>query len=58
LKIEKRGRASKYRSDKLQLPKGSLQQKLASLGLMVNDIGLHSMRVGFATAAANAKVPN
>ena len=34
------------------------RKKLATLGFTVEDYGLHSMRAGDATAAANAKVPD
>ena len=41
--------------NKLQLLAGSIPEKL---GFTVEDYGLHSMRAGGATAAANAKVPD
>ena len=34
------------------------RKKLVQLGLPVNEFGLHSLRAGGATAAANAKVPD
>ena len=34
------------------------RKKLADLGFSPNEFGLHSLRVGGATAAANAKVPD
>ena len=34
------------------------RKKLADLGFPPNEFGLHSLRAGGATAAANAKVPD
>jgi len=40
------------------LSKGSFCKKLADLGFPSEEFGLHSLRSGGATAAANAKVPD
>ena len=34
------------------------RKKLADLGFSPNEFGLHSLRAGGATVAANAKVPD
>ena len=42
----------------LYLSKGPLQEKVKDLGYQPDKFGLYSLRVGGASAAANARVPD